>query len=471
MAPQVGLVSGRLEEKEYGFKPGSRVYAGPDWGWQTQESYNKTVKMRRGGAFFDWMSTTIGDPIKAALSPVVQAVAPVVQPVAEAVSGIIQSTPVIGPLTEAVGTTTETLRKEAAQRGIDPRVADVAMMAGEELVGGVVGKTLGMASKVINNLPGPPTAGLAMAGGAPMPTPSIQPTFEKGGLVMKATTSPEWTSPKAGLGSAVSEQFAPAVETYKRRRTIYSEVKSDLKAAYESGEINAERLKKALTKIGKHEKGVMSTFPYDETNPEAYLTDLRVAQPYRQERAGQRGVLGELEERFGRVDPYDVTKQAQQHHVLAKAETKPFVDRLLDLVDKNIADDDDLVNFFVWPEKYELYPGNVVKNLLDMGEVTHTTAKKDPMALHKILDMAGLEFGGQTKAQIVKRYGLNKVKSVDELMQAYDRYLQEIAVPSRDIAYKVQDWWYNKTIKTLKGKELKEFKERFAALQDPRRNP
>jgi hypothetical protein len=93
------------------------------------------------------------------------------------------------------------------------------------------------------------------------------------------------------------------------------------------------------------------------------------------------------------------------------------------------------------------------------------------MALHKILDMAGLEFGSQTKPQIIKRYGLDKVKSVDELMQAYDRYLQEIAVPSRDIAYKVQDWWYNKTIKTLKGKELAEFKANFAKLQDPRRSP
>ena len=309
----------------------------------------------------------------------------------------------------------------------------------------------------------------AMAGGAPMPPLSVTPSFERGGLVMKSTTSPEWTSPKAGLGSAASEQFAPAVETFKRRRGIYAEVKDDLKAAYEKGEVSPERLKKALAKIGKHEKGVMSTLPYDEANPEAYLTDLRVSPAYRQERAGQRGVLSKLEEEFGRVDPYDVTKPAQQHHVLAKAETKPFVDTLLKLIDNGVGNDDDLVNFFVWPEKYELYPGNVIKNLLDMGEVTHTVAQKDPMALHKILDMAGLEFGGRTKTRIIKDYGLDKVTNVDELMQAYDRYLQEIAVPSRDISYKVQDWWYNKTIKTLKGQELKDFKQRFAALQDPRK--
>lgn len=379
-----------------------------------------------------------------------------------------------------------------AERGAAATGAMVSKSTGNQVLGGAVGFGLGLAAggpavggaakRIIpKGLPKPkPTAppvdmmmppGMApaMAGGAPMAPP--QRLNVKGGKVFMSTTSPEWTSPKAGPGSAVSEQFAPAVETYKRRRTVYSEVKADLKSAYESGEIDADKLKRALTKIGKHEKGVMSTFPYDETNPEAYLTDLMVAQPYRQERAGQKGILGSLVERFGRVDPYDATKKAQQHHVLAKAETKPFVDRLLDLIDKGIGDDDDLVDFFVWPEKYELYPGNVVKNLLDMGEITHTTAKKDPMALHRILDMAGLEFGGQTKAQIIKRYGLDKVTSVDELMQAYDKYLQEIAVPSRDIAYKVQDWWYNKTIKTLKGKELQDFKERFAALQDPRRSP
>ena len=317
----------------------------------------------------------------------------------------------------------------------------------------------------------PPGLAPAMAGGAPMPTPSIQPTFEKGGLVMKATTSPEFTSPKAGQGSAISEQFAPAVETYKKRRAIYSEVKSDLKDAYASGTIDSDKLSRALRKISKHEKGVMSTFPYDEANPEAYLTDLMTAQPYRQERAGKSKVLKGLVEQFQRTDPYDITKKAQQHHILAKAETKPFADKLLELIDNGIGDDDDLVNFFVWSEKYDLFPGNVAKNLLDMGEVTHTTAKKDPMALHKLLDAAGLEFGSRTKSKIIKDYGLDAVKNVDELMQAYDRYLQEIAVPSRDIAYKVQDWWYNKTIKTLKGKELKEFKERFAELQDPRKAP
>ena len=75
----------------------------------------------------------------------------------------------------------------------------------------------------------------------------------------------------------------------------------------------------------------------------------------------------------------------------------------------------------------------------------------------------------KTEKQIIKRYGLDKVQSADDLMKAYDRYLQEIAIPSRDITYKVHDLWYDKTVKKLKGKELQEFKQNYSKLSDPRK--
>lgn len=477
------FITHQMNDYEIGLedrKTGKR-WAGENYGWQSQESFDKLYvqgKLNPAQQQIDRLTS----PIRQAATEFYQTdqvVGPALRMLAGGAKLAFQSLP--QPVQQTIGKGLE-LQQTAAENiaaatGLPVSLTDPLTIAEVGTGGAAALASKGLRQTVKTGVKGladdlmtPPTGMVpAMAGGAPMPPMSVTPSFERGGLVMKSTTSPEWTSPKAGLGSAASEQFAPAVETFKRRRGIYAEVKDDLKAAYEKGEVSPERLKKALAKIGKHEKGVMSTLPYDEANPEAYLTDLRVSPAYRQERAGQRGVLSKLEEEFGRVDPYDVTKPAQQHHVLAKAETKPFVDTLLKLIDNGVGNDDDLVNFFVWPEKYELYPGNVIKNLLDMGEVTHTVAQKDPMALHKILDMAGLEFGGRTKARIIKDYGLDKVTNVDELMQAYDRYLQEIAVPSRDIAYKVQDWWYNKTIKTLKGKELKDFKQRFAALQDPRK--
>jgi hypothetical protein len=463
-------------------KTGKR-WAGENYGWQSQESFDKLY---------------VQGKLNPAQQQIDRLVSPITKPLVQAATDFYQNDPIIGPTLRSIGGGIS-LAFQSAPQPVQQKITEVAQLpqtAAENIAAATglpvsltdpflitdvaTGGASALASKglrqtvktavkgLADDVITPPT-GLAPAVAGAALTPPISKPRIQGGSVFMSTTSPEWTSPKAGLGSAESPQFKPAVETFERRRAIYEEVKADLKAAYASGEVNAERLKKALAKIGKHEKGVMSTFPYDEANPEAYLTDLRVSQAYRQERAGQRGVLSKLEEEFGRVDPYDVTKPAQQHHVLAKAETKPFVDTLLKLIDTGVGNKDDLVNFFVWPEKYELYPGNVIKNLLDMGEITHTVAQKDPMALHKILDMAGLEFGGRTKARIIKDYGLDKVTNVDELMQAYDRYLQEIAVPSRDIAYKVQDWWYNKTINTLKGQELIDFKQRYAALQDPRK--
>lgn len=468
-----------LEDRQTG-----KRWAGENYGWQSQKSFEELY---------------VQGKLNPAQQQIDRLISPITKPLVQAATDFYQNDPVVGPtlrmlgggislafqsapqpvqqkITEVAQLPQTAAENIAAATGLpvsltDPfTIADVATAGSTALASRGLRQTVKTAVKSLaDDVMTPPTGMVpAVAGAAPMP-PVSKPRIQ-GGSVFMSTTSPEWTSPKAGLGSAESPQFKPAVETYKRRRAIYTEVKDDLKAAYAAGKVSPERLKKALAKIGKHEKGVMSTFPYDpEINPEAYLTDLEVSQAYRQERSGQRGVLSNLKEQFSRIDPYDVTKTQQQHHVLAKAETKPFVDTLLGLIDNGVGNDDDLVNFFVWSEKYDLYPGNVLKNLLDMGEITHTVAQKDPMALHKILDMAGLEFGGRTKARIIKDYGLDKVTNVDELMQAYDRYLQEIAVPSRDIAYKVHDWWYDKTVKTLKGKELAEFKANYSKLSDPRK--
>jgi len=306
----------------------------------------------------------------------------------------------------------------------------------------------------------------AMAGAAPMPPMTVVPSFERGGLVMKSTTSPEWTSPKAGLGSAADPKYAPAIERFEARESAWQGVIDSLKESYDAGNISSAKLKKELSEVQSIRKGDLSTFDYDPENLYSFFEGLKESPYYKQTR--QRGELKALQEARPQ-DPYDVLKKAQQHHVLAKAETKPFVETLMRLMNEDIANKDDLVNFFVWSEKYDLIPGNVQKNLLHMGEVTHTVAKKDPMALHNLLKEAGLEYGSRTGPEMVKRYGLDKVTSADELMQAYDRYLQEIAIPSRDITYKVHDWWYDKTVKTLKGKELAEFKANYSKLSDPRK--
>ena len=327
-------------------------------------------------------------------------------------------------------------------------------------------------------LPEPVAGAAALAAGAVLPGPADIALTMKGGTAMLGltVTDPKFIAKGVAQDVAQTPKFAPAVKTYTERGQAYADAVQQVQSNLAAGKISESRLKKTLAKIEKIRKGDVSTFEYDPTNPYAYKEGIESSfNPYVStpeytglRKEAPRGVVSKRAKEVVVDDPYEIGRKAQQHHILAKAETKPFADTLNKLIKEGVADEDDLVNFFVWPEQYDLFPGNVLNNLLDMGEITHTVAKKDPMALHKILKEAGLEFGAGTEKQIIKNYGLDQVTNTNELMQAYDRYLKEIAIPSKDITYKVQDWWINKTRKTLKGKELKEFNERVAKLNDPR---
>ena len=329
-------------------------------------------------------------------------------------------------------------------------------------------------------LPEPVAGAAALAVSPFIPGPAEVGLITKGGTAMMGltVTDPRFIAKGVAQDVAQTPKFAPAVKTYTERGQAYADAVKQVQSNLASGKISESRLKKTLAKIEKIRKGDASTFEYDPANPYAYREGIESSfNPYVStpeytglRKDAPRGVVSKRAKEVQVDDPFEIGRKAQQHHVLAKAETKPFADALMDLIEKGIANEDDLVNFFVWPEQYDLFPGNVLNNLLDMGEITHTVAKKDPMALHKILKEAGLEFGSGTEKQIIKNYGLDQVKSADDLMKAYDRYLQEIAIPSKEITYKVHDMWYDKTVKQLKGAELKEFKEKYSKLSDPRKN-
>ena len=467
---------------------GKEVYwAGQNYGYQSKGSYDKLMEegqfrmgqiagQRLGSDIVSAISPEAKQAVQSGIETAVQAGVDLYYDsglVRDAVNALQPTLQVIGGAIrladrglEAVSRITNTSRfitDEAVMALATGGASAAARRAGPVVKKGL--QAIDKALPTIDDFTGP-GSGMALAGAGPMPSMSFTP--ERGGIVMKSTTSPEWTSPKAGLGSAADPKYAPAIERFEARESAWQGVINSLKESYDAGNISASNLKKELSEIQSIRKGDLSTFDYDPENLYSFFEGLKESPYYKQTR--QRGELKALKEARPQ-DPYDVLKKAQQHHILAKAETKPFVETLMRLMNEDIANKDDLVNFFVWSEKYDLIPGNVQKNLLHMGEVTHTVAKKDPMALHNLLKEAGLEYGSRTGPEMVKRYGLDKVTSADELMQAYDRYLQEIAIPTRDITYKVHDWWYNKTIKTLKGKELAEFKANFAKLQDPRNTP
>lgn len=418
MAPQVGLVSGRLEQKEYGYKPGSRVYAGPDWGWQTQESYQKTIQMRKGGAFFNWLSTTVGDPIKRVIAPAVQAVAPVIAPVVEGVTGILESTPIVGETLEAAEVTKETLRQQAAQRGIDPRVVDVGAMAAEELVGGVVGKTAGMAKKVISNLPTPPAPGLApvMAGGVPMLTAPLQPSFERGGIVLKAVTARDPESLRLAGVKTGQDIVSPeeAKQLTKRALKVQKHVdkldslESTLIGSLESG-ADAFTIKRLRANIKKE-------------RPKLYSARSNISVPTADDPLYY-GTTAARRDRDALALSKGVTEALEEHHLFPKVVSGAFFAKMDEFIKAGKAELDDLLLMNRVAIAKGRKPGDYKSGMYILEKAPHNE-------YHTIMKEAGDEFKlnqAESWAKIV-----NEAKDVDDLLVLWRGTLDDLVVPTAE---------------------------------------
>ena len=424
MAPQVGLVSGKLEEQEYGYAPGSRVYAGPNWGWQTQESYQKTIDMRGGAAFFNFMSG-LGAPIKEKLAPIAQQLAPV----AEAVSGVVQATPLVGPFTEALGTTTETLRQEAVQRGLDPRFGDVAVMAGEELVTAGFGKAVRTVDKVLPPPGGGPQLALATVAPTPMPpSVSVTPTFEKGGLVMKAVTITDPETLRVTGRQTGEDALSPEQAKQQTKRIL------DIQKA-ENALAQAEDELATLADI--HGKK-----PTKEENPTVYRqfqnalgakgraqTDLSRAQSnvlvptednplwYKTTKA----LFVKKQEQLRR----GLTQALEQHHKFPKGLSGAYFSRMDELIDAGLAEPDDLFVMAEYARKKGVEAGDVRSNLANQVKQPHTE-------LHRYMRSTGEELSKTKWKQVVK-----EAKDVDELMVLWRDIIDNNVIPN----YKLAEVW------------------------------
>lgn len=424
MEPQVGLVSGKLEEQEYGYAPGSRVYAGPNWGWQTQESYQKTIDMRGGAAFFNFMSG-LGAPIKERLAPIAQQLAPV----AEAVSGVVQATPLVGPFTEALGTTTETLRQEAVQRGLDPRFGDVAVMAGEELVTAGFGKAVRAVDKVLPPPGGGPQLALATVAPTPMtPSVSVIPSPEKGGFVMKAVTITDPETLRVTGRQTGEDALSPEQAKQQTRRIL------DIQKA-ENALAQAEDELATLADIHGRK-------PSKEENPRVYRqfqnalgakgraqTDLSRAQSnvlvptednplwYKTTKA----LFVKKQEQLRR----GLTQALEQHHKFPKGLSGAYFSRMDELIDAGLAEPDDLFVMAEYARKKGVEAGDVRSNLANQVKKPHTE-------LHRYMRSTGEEMSKTKWKQVVK-----EAKDVDELMVLWRDIIDNNVIPN----YKLAEVW------------------------------
>ena len=340
----------------------------------------------------------------------------------------------------AAEVTKETLRQQAAQRGVDPRVVDVGAMAAEELVGGAVGKAAGMAKKVVGNLPMPPGPGLApvMAGGAFMPTQQVRPVVEKG-VFRLTVTEPEFIAPGVREGIAKTPANVQARAMLDKTIDRLDKRRAQLNADLESGKVKkgTAQFVRLDKKIREERYGEMSSF-YNQLDqdPPAYNKAA-----------------------YKNVDPTDVTKRVEQHHLAAKAQTAPFIEAML-----SVGDPDDLVALHEYSRMLGVVMGNSRKNMLDAPGPIHRaaaarTAKEKAGNIHSAFSVAGME----PNNAYVKRL-LQNAKTANDVMRVFKQYADEFLIPQQNIAKKIVQNYLDEYAIELTPNQLLKFKELASKL-------
>ena len=443
MEPKVGQVSGVLEEREQGIPRGSKRWAGRDYGWQTQESFEKVLSMRNGGAFFDFTRQFIGDPVEQTLGRMQQALTktgvyqnilkPIIEPAAqvaaENIPPIIQSS-AVGQTLEDAEIVTEAVREELRQRGQDPRFADTGRMLAEEAVGGVVGKTVGMAGKIASKLP-PPSGGMALATVAATPMPpsmSVVPVSEKGSFVLKAVTITDPETLRVTGRRTGEDALSPEQAKQQTKRIL------DIQKA-ENALAQAEDELATLADIHGRK-------PTKEENPRVYRqfqnalgaknraqTDLSRAQSnvlvptednplwYKTTKA----LFVKKQEQLRR----GLTQALEQHHKFPKGLSGAYFSRMDELIDAGLAEPDDLFVMAEYARKKGVEAGDVRSNLANQVKKPHTE-------LHRYMRNTGEELSKTKWKQVVK-----EAKDVDELMVLWRDIIDNNVIPN----YKLAEVW------------------------------
>lgn len=315
--------------------------------------------------------------------------------------------------------TGEVLGAEAAEAlNVDPRigsflgggVAETVMTAG-------AGTVARKAVKAIDTLTPPGAGGLtpALAGGGGGLKLNFKSTDAPlAPQVSKLTiTDPEVTSlPGVKQGMAELPVNVKARQMLDKSLARLDKRRADLDAMLASGEVKrgSSKFIRLDKKIREERYGEMSSF-YNQLDqdPPAYGKSA-----------------------YKNVDPTDITKKAEQHHLAAKAQTAPFIEVMLE-----VGDPDDLVALHEYSRMLGVVMGNSKKNMLDAPGPIHRaaaarTAKEKAGNIHSAFSVAGME----PNNAYVKRL-LKDVTTADDVIRVFKQYADEYLIPQQDIAKKI----------------------------------
>jgi len=366
-------------------------WSGQNYGWQSQESFDKLKEgpeFRAGHIALSRLGTDVSqaigmgvdklpEPVKAAG---IEAIRQGVQAYQSLPQGVRTS---VKEAVDFAGDVNETVSKAT---NVSP------IITGEVLTAG--------AGKAIK---GPTTIGARQIARA-MPTEGVaygltigDPRYLAPGIVENVSKTQANRTARDYLNQSIKRLD-------KRRRQLELDVKSG-KVEYKSKDWF--RLDK---KIREERYGELSSF-YNrlDQDPPAYR------------KAGQR-----------HEDPTGSSKYLEQHHLAAKAQTAPFVEAMLE-----VGDADDLVALHEYSRMLGVFMGNGKLNMLDAPGPIHRaaaakTATEKAGNIHSAFSKVGLE---KSNAYVTSL--LENATTSDEVMEVFTKYAHEHIIPQQDIAKKI----------------------------------
>ena len=283
-------------------------------------------------------------------------------------------------------------------------------------------------------LPEPVAGAAALAVSPFLPGPAEMSLVTKGGaatLMGLTVTDPRFIAKGITEGVAEQPQFAAALA---RRDDALTKVRANIARREAQG--------KPATKYKKELAGKGSTLDYDPNDPIVF------------EKA-----------RYRVYDPLDPERTAHQHHLFAKAQSYPFVEKMEELISSGKADKDDLVNMFSFADMLDVTMGNTRKNMLDAPGRAHIDAAPGSTQfdksrnIHTLLKEFDLEISGKKVRELVA-----DADNATELMSRFNDYILESVKPQKVVAQRIVEDFLERHKRSLPKDQLPMFNDLASKL-------
>ncbi len=244
-------------------------------------------------------------------------------------------------------------------------------------------------------------------------------------------TDPRFIAKGIAEGVAEQPEFAAALT---RRDEALTKVRTNIARREAQG--------KPATKYKKELAGKGSTLDYDPDDPIVF------------EKA-----------RYRVYDPLDPERTAHQHHLFAKAQSYPFVEKMEELISLGKADRDDLVNMFAFADMLDVTMGNTRKNMLDAPGRAHIDAAPGSTQfdksrnIHTLLKEFDLEISGKQVKKIVA-----DADNATELMSRFNDYILESVKPQKAVAQRIVEDFLERHKRSLPKDQLPMFNDLASKL-------